>query len=73
MNGYTNDVCKRLRLTAMEFGHEVLKNAVVIDAPYNYGETSIGGIPFINCPTISGQKLGNVDYKVARFFADCGA
>lgn len=62
------DVYFRLRRTEKEFGREALKNAVLI-SNIEFTE-SAGGVDHVFCPTASNPILGNVDWKVARFFED---
>jgi hypothetical protein len=62
------NICRKLRLTALEFGQNSLANATII-GPDDL-ESPISGINYIMCPTIVEVTLGGVDFKVARFFED---
>jgi len=68
VSDYVENICRKLRLTAQEFGQKAIENAVIIGSEYD-GE-SISGHKYIDCPTVSGSKLGGVEFKVARFFED---
>ena len=67
-----HEIARKLRATVREFGQNNLDGAVIV---WNFNSINlypeqIGGHKFIYCPTISVATLGNVDYKVARFFED---
>lgn len=61
------DICRKLRETATEFGSEDLEGAVIIG---HYDVESISNLRYITAPTVASETLGNVDFKVARFFED---
>jgi hypothetical protein len=68
---YFDFICKAIRETVEEYGKDSLKGAVIIDEVdlLNH-EHEIGGVKYLYCPTITGPTLGNVGYKIARFFED---
>ena len=68
MSEYTEDVCRKLRLTVLEYGQKEVDGAIIIGSEYDGDK--IGGHKYVNCPTIGGVKLGCVKYSVARFFED---
>ena len=61
-------VAYKLRATEKEFGREVLKHAVVV-GPEEMRK-KVAGFPYIRCKTLGDLTLGNVEWKVARFFED---
>ena len=68
MSQETEEVCRKLRLTAAEFGQKNLFGAIVIgpsDLPKNFG-----GHDYINVTTVGEYRLGNIGWKIARFFED---
>lgn len=67
---YVEEICRKLRATASEFGQDALNNAVVIDGDSEYDCDTIGGHKFIYAPTISNPILAKCGFKVARFFED---
>ena len=62
------EICRKLRNTCTEHGHNSLKKAVVIGP--DIGDDNVSGLKYITAPTISTYTLGNVHFKVARFFED---
>jgi len=62
------DVCYRLRLVAKEYGQDRVNKAIII-SPYEWLE-QCGGHDAVYCATIASPQLGNVDFKIARCFAD---
>ena len=69
MNEYRDNICKRLRLTAAEFGQKNLDGAILV-GPYHDIE-QLGGHKYLCCETLAETKLAGVDYKMSRFFEDC--
>ena len=61
------DLCRKLRKTVTECGRGSLKNAVMIGM---YTVNNVSDIPYMTCPTIGINTLGNVEYKTARVFED---
>ncbi len=59
------ELCRKLRAVVAEYGQASLKGAVMVGS---YDTESVSNIPYITCPTISGETLGNVEYKTAREF-----
>ena len=59
------ELCRKLRVTIAECGRDSLKNAVMVGM---YDAENVSDIPYVMCPTISVETLGNVDYKTAREF-----
>lgn len=62
------DLFRKLRKTATEFGQDRLNDAVII-GPDEF-VSPISGHQYLTCPTLGQVTLGNVDWKVARFFED---
>lgn len=67
MDHIKEDICRKLRLTAAEFGQKSLTGARVLSC-YDYD--SVGRHEHITIPTLSIITLANVSFKVARFFED---
>lgn len=64
-NEQIEKLCAKLRATVQEFGQSALSNAVMVGSlEIDY----VSDIPYMTCPTIANETLGNVSYKVARFF-----
>ena len=61
-------VAYKLRATEREFGRSSLENAVII-GPEEMRK-KVAGFPYTRCPTLGDLTLGNVEWKVARFFED---
>lgn len=59
------ELCRKLRAVVAERGQASLKGAVMIGM---YDAENVSDIPYVTCPTISVETLGNVDYKTAREF-----
>ena len=60
------EIARKLRETATEFGNDIVSKSTVCSTlkfDYDYG-----GVKQLQCPTISIVTLGNVPFKVARFF-----
>lgn len=66
MESYREEICRKLRETVHELGQSKVNGAVIVGG-YNL-VSPIGGHQYIICPTLGAFKLGNVDYKTARFF-----
>jgi hypothetical protein len=67
-NRIKEEICRKLRACVEEFGQAYVTGAVILysgDIGY-----FTGGHKCIQCPTIAIPKLGNVEYKVARFFEE---
>ena len=69
MSEATEEICRKLRATAGEFGQDKMRmDKVVIITTLI--DKKIGGHTCIRAPTISETTLGNCSYDVARFFED---
>ncbi len=63
---YIEGIARKLRETEKEFGRDALSKAVIIDHLDIEGQ--ICGKDYIHAPTMAGPILGNVKFKVSRFF-----
>ena len=63
------EICRKLRETVKEFGQREVAGAVIIGSDDIL--SFVGGHTYLIAKTISITTLGNVEYKVARFFEDC--
>ena len=63
------EICRKIRACAKEFGEEKISNAVIIGN--SLGTDHVSNLQYIYAPTIPGWTLGMVEFKVARFFEDC--
>ena len=71
LSEYIDSICKAIRETIQEFGASSIKGAVIVDEMDLLDHIpEIGGVKYLYCPTVTGPTLGNVGYKVARFFED---
>lgn len=61
-------LCRKLSLTVKEFGHDAVKNSVMV-GPSDYDHVS--DVKYITVSTMGCEKLGLCSYKMARFFEDC--
>jgi len=68
MNELREDICRKLRKTVLERGQKAVTPAIII-GPYDI-DSPIGGHTYILCPTLGDVRIGNVDFKTARFFED---
>ena len=66
MNKYV--IAKKLRGAVAEFGQSAIDNAVII-GPDDLPET-VCGHQYVRVATIAETTLGNVPYRVARWFED---
>jgi len=67
-NQAREEICRKLRETAREFGQEAVTPATIIGA---IGlESPVYGHQYVQCPTVFQLTLGNVSWKVARFFEE---
>jgi len=62
-----DELCRKLRVIAREYGQNKLKGAVMVGS---LDVDHISDIPYINCPSLGTETLGNVDFKTARAFED---
>ncbi len=63
---YIEGIARKLRETEKEYGRGAMAKAVIIDC-LEIGE-QICGKDYIHAPTMAGPILGNVKFKVSRFF-----
>ena len=63
------EVCRKIRACAKEFGEYSISEAVIIGNDHDTDHVS--NLQYIYAPTISTPTLGMVEYAVARFFEDC--
>ncbi len=68
MNEATEEICRKLRNTVKEFGQDRVNGAVIM-GPDDLGE-QISGHQYVVTKSKCEVILGNVDFKVARFFED---
>ena len=61
------ELCTCIRATIKEFGANSLKDAIII-GPYQIEHVS--DIKYLYVPTIATHTLGNIHFKIARFFED---
>ena len=54
-------------MVATEFGNDIVKNSIIVTNMLDC--ETCGGVKVIVTPTVN-LTLGNVEYKVARFFED---
>ena len=67
-NQAREEICRKLRETTREFGQETVTPATIIGA---IGlESPVYGHQYVQCPTVFQLTLGNVSWKVARFFEE---
>lgn len=59
-------IAKKLRITAAEYGEKRLTGAVLIGP--DIGLETVCGLTYIAAATLADYTLGNVDFKVTRFF-----
>jgi len=69
-----HEIARKLRETEREFKYERLNlDEAVVIGDFNHDDWEgdlFMGFKMIHAPTIGSYTLGNVDYKVARFFED---
>ena len=74
MSKVTEEICRKLRATAGEFGQDKMRmDEVVVITPLitpTLDNGKVGGHTCIRAPTIGETTLGNCSYDVARFFED---
>ena len=58
---------EKLQAVIAEYGIDSIKKAVII-GPYD--KKQVAGIPCVHAPTLGWHVLGNVEFKVARYFED---
>ena len=69
MTDLKENIARKLRATSLEYGDIIVKDSIVCsDMELGY---DFGGVKQLYCPTISIPTLGNVSFKVARYFEDC--
>lgn len=66
---FQDRIAKRIRAVVLEHGESALKDGATIVSCNDYGP-EICGLPHIYAPTLGGEHLGNVEFKVARHFED---
>jgi len=59
------ELYRKLRVTVAECGQASLSGAVMVGM---YDADHVSDIPYMTCPTICDETLGNVDYNTARCF-----
>jgi hypothetical protein len=64
-----DEICRKLRETAREYGQEALKGAIVL-CPYGTNGGQVGGHKCIDVPTLDTERLAYVSWEVARFFEE---
>lgn len=62
-----DEICRKIRMVATEFGNDIVKNSIIVTNMLDC--EACGGVKVIVTPTVN-LTLGNVEYKVARFFED---
>lgn len=69
---HVEEIARKLRATAKEFGQKSLEHAVVVSSTIVVESFTAGeylcGLTYVYAPTICITTLGNVEYNVARFF-----
>ncbi len=65
-----DDFSRKIRATCAEFGQDCLDGAIVIHCEQRPPGHIECGIPYMYAPTVSGPKLINVHYEIAKFFED---
>ena len=64
------EICRKLRIAAQDFGQEALNMDTVCVVGADYSIESVGGHKYIYAPTISVETLTGCSFKVARCFED---
>lgn len=62
-----DEICRKLRETVIEFGNNIVSRSIIITNMLDC--KTCGGVTVVVAPTVN-LTLGNVEYKVARFFED---
>ena len=75
MSNMIEEIARKLRETSKEYRNSTdldpLYGAVIVTGEPELAEmVKVCGMKIIYAPTISGYTLGNVQWKIARFFED---
>lgn len=62
-----DNLCATIRATVKEFGKDSLSSAVIIGP---YSREYVSDLLYLTAPTILNHTIGNVSFKIARFFED---
>ena len=70
MENWKEDICRKLRETSRECGRDALESGAVIIGPEWTETDQVGGVKYLNAPTIAQVTLAGTDWETTRFFEE---